>query len=195
MYYKWKTERNLGVDDHLGVFVGRQPYRVGPTIASIFDTAQIALDDIGELTLLRPYHGQLHYLALATLVRIVEENLGTVGVEPLRGQGMLYANFLFQDLDGGTDPLERHAGSTEAREYEGLCETDERNSCLSPSRRETGDQWMLCILGASPPVNGRLGDVKKGRGLAQGEEGIGDPRVVAAEPRVPARLADGLPPP
>jgi hypothetical protein len=53
---------------------------------------------------------------------------------------LLNSDLLLQHLDSGTDPLERNAGATEARENEGLGETDEGNSRLSSSAIPRGIQ-------------------------------------------------------
>jgi len=49
--------------------------------------------------------------------------------------------------------------------------------------REAGDQRVLRLRRACPPVDGRLRDVQVGGRLSQRENGAGDPRVVCADLR------------
>ena len=63
---------DLRVDDHFRIAVSRQPHRVRPAVSPVMDALQVVLDDAGELALLGADDDQLHDLALATLVRVVE---------------------------------------------------------------------------------------------------------------------------
>lgn len=63
----------------------------------------MVLDDAEELALLGADEDQLHDLAFATLVRVVEQDLGPVGVEAPGSKRMIDADLLFQDLDVRSD--------------------------------------------------------------------------------------------
>src|SRR6478735_2307809 len=78
-----ETERDLRVDNHLGVAVGRQPHRVRPAVSPVVDALQVILDYAGELALLGPDDDQIHDLALTALVRVIEKNLGPIRIEAL----------------------------------------------------------------------------------------------------------------
>ena len=112
--------------------------------------------------------------------RIIEEHLGSVGVEALGGQGMIHADLLFQHLDRWANPLKRHPSSSEARQHEGLGEANEWHRRLTTLRRKAGDQRMLGIQWPSPALDIRLRHVKVASRLAQREDGAGNPRIICS---------------
>src|SRR6187397_2830329 len=67
-----KAKCDPRVDDHFRVAVSRQSHQVRPAVASVMDALQIVIHNPRELALLGTDDDQLHDLALATLVRVVE---------------------------------------------------------------------------------------------------------------------------
>jgi hypothetical protein len=179
-----QSKCDLWVDHHLSVGVGRQAHRVSPAVAPVVDPLQVAPDDLGELALLGADDHQLPNLAFPVLVRIVEEHLGTVGVEAFRGKRVLDANLLSEDLDCWSDPLEWYARPSEARQDERLRKANERDGRLTPMRPEAGNQRMPGLWWTSPSLDVRLRDVQIGSRLAQREDGAGDPGIVSTYRRL-----------
>lgn len=169
------------VDDHFRVAVSRQSHGVCPAVASVMDALQIVIHNPGELALLGANDDQIHYLALATLVRVVEENLGSICIEALGGECVIDADLLFQDLYGGSNPLQRHPGSPETRQHEGLGEADEGHRRLSAVWRKAGDQRMLGFRRSRPALDVRLRHVEIASRFAQREDRAGEPGIVCPE--------------
>ncbi|MGC1167050.1 MAG: hypothetical protein WA862_13180 [Solirubrobacterales bacterium] len=132
---------------------------------------------------------QIHYLALAALVRVVEENLRSIRVEALGGECVIDADLLFQDLYSGPNPLQRHPGSPEARQYEGLGKADEWHRRLPAVWRKAGDQRVLGFRRSRPTLDVRLRHVEIASRLAQREDRAGEPRIVCPEMGLLSRLS------
>lgn len=69
---KRQAEGNPRIHDHLSVFIGGQSHRVSPAISSVMDAAQVVLDNLRELALLRPHNRQVHHLRRFILIRVIE---------------------------------------------------------------------------------------------------------------------------
>jgi hypothetical protein len=79
------TERSLRVDDDERLFGDRKDQPCGPP-ALVSDAAQVPLDHVMEHALAGADHREQAELLVAVRSGVILENLGPVGLEPVRGQ-------------------------------------------------------------------------------------------------------------
>ena len=106
---------------------------------------------------------------VVTAGRVIEDQLGAVGVHPPGGERVIQADLIVQLLDGRADALHRHLGLAQRAQYECRCEPDERDGCLPPRRWEDRDQ-RRAVLRECPRVQRRERGVQVGRKLVQREQ-------------------------
>jgi len=77
------------------------------------DTAKIRVDYLVKRMLTVPDHDELTSTtclrSITERFRVVVENLGSIGIESLRSEGMLNTKFLLETIESRPDALERHA--------------------------------------------------------------------------------------
>ena len=89
MDYERKTEGDLRVDDHVCALVGGQPNPRGPSVAAIRDLLKVVAHELGELVLPCPHDDELQEIVFVPVSGVVVEDLGPIGVEPLRRKRVL----------------------------------------------------------------------------------------------------------
>jgi hypothetical protein len=178
----WQPEPNTRIHDHFGCGVGREADGISPSVPTELDALQVALHNLGELTLLGTDNRQVHQVFRTGAVAVVEQHLSAVGVEALRREGVLDADFLAEYLYGRSNALQGESCLPEAGKYEGLGESDERNGRLAVRRREGCDQRMSFVGGMRPSVDGRPAQVEIRCGFTQVENRTGNARIIRSEP-------------
>lgn len=84
-----EAEGDRRIDDHLRTSVGRKTNARGEPIAAVRDPSKVVAYKLGELVLPCPDHHKLQKLIVAPLVGVVVEDLGAIGVQPLRRERVL----------------------------------------------------------------------------------------------------------
>jgi hypothetical protein len=88
-------------------------------VAGEVDPTQVLVHDLGEDPLIIADHDELArgvtLESVADVPGVIVENFGAIGMKPSARQSVLKAEFRRQRVNGGADPLRRHARLAERR--------------------------------------------------------------------------------
>ena len=101
--HKRKAERDPWIDNHVGPLVRRQANSGRPTVTPVGDPLQVLAHDLGELVLPGAHYHELQELVFVSLRGVAVQDLGAIGVQPLRRERMLETNALRKRVDRQSD--------------------------------------------------------------------------------------------
>jgi hypothetical protein len=111
------SERLVGIHEHLCGAIGREMYLLRPSVVAVADRLEVVADDLREVLLSGAHDRQERFVVAA--LRVIEDQLGPVGVDPFRDQRVVETDLRTELCDRGRircigTPALRSALSTNA---------------------------------------------------------------------------------
>ena len=170
------------VGDERRLLEARERDRGREAVSSELDLLEMVGHNLGEHTLVVAHHHEFTYgvaLIAAGLLRLIEEHLGAVGEELLRGERVLETHLLVEALQGRADPLKRRAGLSDSSQGIALGQPDEGNvgsakAGLAQRDQHRGTDHFAAtgdgVMSASPIAEGGSRLPQEAGGLCLGME-------------------------